>query len=40
MGTGRRGGGPHPQSSDRERRLRGVLALPPRTRAAAALPRR
>ena len=40
MGTGRCRGGPHPQSSDRKRRLRGVLAFPPRTRAAATLSRR
>ena len=39
VGPGRRRGSPHPQSRHQQRRLRGVLAIPPRTRAPTALSR-
>jgi hypothetical protein len=38
-GPGRRRGSPHPQSHHQQRGLRGALAIPPRTRAPATLPR-
>jgi len=39
VGPGRRRGRPHPPRGDQQRRLRGVLAIPPRTRAPETLPR-